>query len=456
MRKYIKKNKKDIEVLHSIGYTNKELSLSLMTFPAITTISIVLGYLFGLLFSNTLFKIYSSRYYFPKSDTIFSFNIMIYSLILPILFILLVSYLFILLQLKDKKQRYKKSILKYSTLPKEFLSFVIFVIISILLLFGLNSNSLFDTFKETTTMGNHYDKFIFLKTFTNDELNDGNEGYTRIKSIISIVNNKELDDILGTSLYGIDENGENKILIDDDPLNNQLIKTGFIISRYMSESNDIGIGDVITLEFNNTSVTREVLGISNELFESSVFMDIKSLNEAFSLDETYYNGIYTNTTFTEDANVKQVLDYDNTVDEMITVFNISSSLLRIITTISILLALFIFVISLYTYIDDNIVNISTFRAMGYDTTEVLFKYLKYSYFLIVIGYAVALPISTFMIKLFGQKIVESVGFILIVESSPILNLLGFILLQLLFIVLSILFNRYINKTNISEKLKQKE
>ena len=60
------------------------------------------------LFSNTLFKIYSSRYYFPKSDTIFSFNIMIYSLILPILFILLVSYLFIGLQLKDKKQRYKE------------------------------------------------------------------------------------------------------------------------------------------------------------------------------------------------------------------------------------------------------------------------------------------------------------------------------------------------------------
>ena len=67
MRKYIEKNKRDIKILNSMGYNEKEITLSLLAFPFFVSLMSLLGYVIGLLLSSTLFEIYGSRYYYTKA-----------------------------------------------------------------------------------------------------------------------------------------------------------------------------------------------------------------------------------------------------------------------------------------------------------------------------------------------------------------------------------------------------
>ena len=49
MRKYIEKNKRDIKILNSMGYNEKEITLSLLAFPLFVSLMSLLGYVIGLL-----------------------------------------------------------------------------------------------------------------------------------------------------------------------------------------------------------------------------------------------------------------------------------------------------------------------------------------------------------------------------------------------------------------------
>jgi hypothetical protein len=67
LKRYIDKNKKDIDILQSLGYTNREIASSLMIFPLIISSMSVVGYLIGVFLSNIMFESYSARYLFPKA-----------------------------------------------------------------------------------------------------------------------------------------------------------------------------------------------------------------------------------------------------------------------------------------------------------------------------------------------------------------------------------------------------
>jgi len=457
MRKYIEKNKRDIKILNSMGYNEKEITLSLLAFPFFVSLMSLLGYVIGLLLSSKLFEIYGSRYYYPKAGFKIEPAVFLMVVVLPMIFILIINFFFIRSKIypkTKKRNRLKFRLFKYTELKTQVVSLILFLIVSVLIIFGMNSNSLFETFSETTLRGNHFDSYVFLKSFTNEELDEEYEPFTRYKTTITKINGKEPSENIATYLYGINDSNNLKLLIDDDIKNNKLVNDGIIISDYFSESSSIKIGDTLTFNVGGVVISRQVKGVSGELVESYMFMDLKTLNEAFSLDESYYNGVYLTNDNYESDQIVSIVDYESSLNEMVMIFNISSAILRYVTTLSIILGLYVFILIIYSYLDDNMTSIATLKAIGYNNKEIVFKYFIILYIIAILSYLAAIPITSLMLDKFINIIVETIGFKFIVSINALKVLIGFIILNILYGFVVILSVNYFNKVDISLLLKK--
>lgn len=452
IKKYVQKNKETIQILRQLGYYDSEILLSLSIIPLISIIGIALGYLIGLFLSSPLFTLYSSRYYFPKSNTIFYPSVLLQGMIVPILLIGLVIFVMLVKELKSSSKPKPSRIFSYTTITKELTSFTLFLLLSILIIFSLSSGSLFDTFESTTTKGNNYDTFALLNTYTNEPLKPGNEGFSREKIEITSINQTPVTSSLMTYVYGIEPNGTNKQLNDNlDKLSN-----GMIISEYFHQTTGVSVGDVLTFTLQNNEIEVSVTGYSSELFESAVFLPKEIINSVMGYDDTYYNGIYINTPVDITPNVKQILDYDNAISELITIFNVSSVILRIVTTLSIILGLYIFIVYVFIFIDEHITDIMTLHALGYHTYEILIKYLKYSYILMILSFIISIPISSVVLTGFAGALIESVGFVFITSIQPWMYIVAFMIMDSLFFISSLLIHSYVKKQPIIDVLKTNE
>lgn len=457
MKKYINKNRRDIHILHSLGYSKKEISISLLTFPFMVSIMSLLGYLIGLLVSTKLFDLYSSRYYLPKSGFTFNISIFVFVVIIPIILILLVNYIFInrALTPKEKKPKIIQSkLFKFTSLRTQIVNGLLLLVISVLLIFGLNSNSLFDTFSDTTLQGNNYDTFVFLKTMTNEPLNDDYEPFTRTKTTITKINGKTPKSNIGTYLYAIRPTNELKLLINNSAENNLLLNDGVIISDYFSEASGLAIGDNIEFNIGNVVISKQVKGVSNELIESNMYMDLGTLNEAYNLDDTYYNGVFLTDDLYENDNIVSIINYEESLNDMVQIFNISATILSYITALSIGLALYVFILIVYSYLDDNMTNIATLKALGYSSKEIVIKYFLATLIIAILCYIVAIPLTQFGLDQLIHFLFDSIGYKFIIRIQAFMVIVGFFILMLLYSFTVFLSVRYFNKVDISVLLKK--
>ena len=259
MKRYIDKNKKDIHTLHALGYTNFEISRSLMIFPLIVSVFTLVGYIIGLFTSITMFDIYSAKYLFPKADFTMYSDIFIYSVIVPIVILLVFNYLYIYFTVSNKKQKkYRKHLKIFKFTPAKTITttFILFTTISVMIIFGLSSNSMFTAFVDETKLGNNYSEMINLQYMTDETVSNDYQSYTKSLSVVSKVNNIDLDKIYNTVVYGIDPSNNLKLLIENDISNNELLNDGVIISDYLHTATDITIGDEITFKIGEYETTQ--------------------------------------------------------------------------------------------------------------------------------------------------------------------------------------------------------
>ncbi len=267
MKRYIDKNQDDIKTLHAIGYKNNEIARAIIIYPFFISLTSIIGYLLGLLVSNKLFELYSSRYLFPKAEFSIDFDLILYSVILPIILITLINYLFIIYNLAKKSKKINKiklRLFKFTTLKTVLTTFILFLTVSVMITFGLNGNSMFTSFIETTKLGNNYAEMANLQYMTNDDHLDTYEEYTKTPVKIKEVNSREVKTSQTSTLYGINPDNELKLLIENNILNNLLLIDGVIISDYLQTKLDLRVGDTITFEVGGVIITEEIVGISQK------------------------------------------------------------------------------------------------------------------------------------------------------------------------------------------------
>lgn len=453
MKRYIDKNKKDISTLHALGYTNFEISRSLMIFPMIVSLFTIVGYLIGLITSITMFDIYSAKYLFPKADFTLYFDIFIYSVIIPIILLLIFNYLYIYLTVSEKKQEnYKKhlKIFKFTPVKTITTTFILFLTISVMIIFGLSSNSMFTAFIDETKLGNNYSEMINLQYMTDETVSSDYQTYTKSVSVVTKVNNIDLNKIYNTVVYGVDPSNNLKLLIENDKLNNELLNNGVIISDYLHTASNISTGDQITFKIGEYETTQLVVGISNELIENNLFMNKEELNSFFGLDNTFYNGLYITDNLYDNPYITSRIDYQNSLDEFTSLLNISSLIMGFLVTLSIILSLYIFSLILITYINDNRINIAILKSIGFNNLEINKKYLLNIYLVLIVTFIISIPVTSILLDVLLKMLMESIGFKLILEIKLISLLIGFVVLNIIFFITILFTDKYYEKISVSE------
>lgn len=456
MRRYISKNKKDIDTLHALGYTNNEIARSILIYPFLISLTSIVGYLGGLLLSNKLFEMYSARYLFPKADFTIDLDLLLISTLLPIIVITLLNYLFILRSLTNKKKsihKFKLRLFKFTTFRTVLTTSLLFVTISVMITFGLNGNSMFTSFIETTKLGNNFYEMVNLQYMTNTDHFDSYEEYTKVPGKIIQVNSKQLKNIKNTTIYGINTDNKLKLLINNTTSENTLLNSGIIVSNYLKTSLNLNVGDEVTYEVGGVKTTEVIMGFSNELIENNFFTLKEDLNKKFNLDNTYYNGLYVTDDRYNDPYITSRIDYQNSLDEFKNILNISTVILNFLIALSIILSLFIFILILVSYFIDNRFSIAILKSVGYNNREINKKYITIIYLLLVISYVVAIPITNILLNYMLKLLMDSIGFKLILDISVLNILIGFITLNIMFVLIIYFVNKYYDKINISEVMK---
>jgi len=319
--------------------------------------------------------------------------------------------------------------------------------------FGLNGNSMFSAFIDTTKLGNNFSEMVNLQYMTNTDHLDTYEEYTNMGGKIVEVNSKRLKNFKSTTIYGIDPESQLKLLIDNDPSKNLLLNEGIIVSDYLKTSLELEIGDTIIFEIGGVEVTEKIVGFSNELIENNFYTTKEKLNSYFNLDNTYYNGLFVTDYTYQNPYITSRIDYQNSLDEFESILNVSSVILNMLVMLSILLSLFIFILILISYFIDNRFNIAILKSVGYNNLEINQKFLIPIYIILVVAYVISIPITNGLLGYMLKLLMDSLGFKLILEISIMNIIYGFIMLNIVFGLVIYFTSKYYEKINISEVMK---
>lgn len=451
--RYIKDNKADILIFKQLGYTQKEIHLGLFTLPLLLGSLSVLGYVIGLALHPYIFRLYSARYLYPKAPFQFEFTIFLFTVIIPFMFILIVSYITIHKALLFKTVTKKRFIFKFVPIKTLVYTLILFLSIGVFVHVGVLASNMFSDFIDTTKTGNHYEEMINLQYYENDPLKDSYESYTKETITITSINHNEITP-KRTMLYGIDSDTSLKRLIDDDVTNNALLLEGIIISDYLSTQLALDMGDSISFTLGSVSLTKEIVGISNELIDSNIFMLKSEMLAQLGFNYDAYNGIYTTDHTYDHPYITSRIDYNASVDQMADVLTISTYILNVLLTLSVIIGLYLFILVMIEYNDTQSINIAILKSLGYTLKEIHIRYTLPLYIGFVSGFILSIPVSTYLIQQLLNVIIETIGFKLVLDINPVSFGIVFIASHFFFGVLVFIEQRRYDQISIHELLKK--
>ena len=453
LNRYIDQNKKDIKTLRQLGYNDTEISLGMMTLPLIISSFSIIGYLVAYVFSDSIFELYASRYYLDTSIKEFSFEILLYASIIPFIVLNILTYLKIknLMQFKNKGSHIK--LFKYTPLKTLFTSGILFLFVGLFIQTGLNGGDMFSEFVEHTKEGNHFEEMVNLENYTNETYSNGYEPYIRENVTFTEINGVPVEESFRTAAYAIDTGTTLKRLINDDASSNLLLNDGIIISEFLQDLKDLEIGDSITFKLGESTFTKEIVGISNELIESNFFMLKTELLESYNLDNTYYNGLYATDNFYPNENVVTRINYDSSIEEFTEVLTISTMILNVLLILGSFIAVYLLFLILLDFNHNYKKDIAILLGLGFNKLEIHKKYTKNLYITLLIMAALSIPLTLYLLRILLNLLIDTIGFKLILSISLINVIIGIILIHLVFFLYILWQNKFLDRINISEHLK---
>jgi putative ABC transport system permease protein len=458
MKRYIEKNRKDLDILNSIGYTKTELVTAMISFPVLVSLMSIIGYIIGLYLSKDLFAVYSSRYLYPKAPFSVDLKTMLWATVLPIFSLTTISIIFTLFGLKKREHLMIKRfvLFKFIEVKTILYSFSLFLLVSVLILFGLNGNNMFSDFIDHTKLGNHYSEMIYLQNMNNDPYPSSYETFTKIRVKIIKVNLDILQTEHSTTLYGIKPETTLKLLIDDNPNKNLLLSQGIIISEYFHTANNIHIGDTLTLEIGNVQTEQKVVGVSNELIENNIYMDQSKLNSLYDLDSSYYNGLFASDYNYQSPKILTKLDYNDTLNQFSSVLNVSSSIINYLVILSITLSILSLILILSNFMIDHQKDISIFKSLGYYNKEIHKKYILPLYVFSFTAFLISIPLTDKLLNTLFDSLLTRIGFKLVISIKFLTIVFGLLIIHLVFIMIIYVFSTMYEKASLSLLLKRND
>ncbi len=422
-----------IGILKSMGYSNKQITTPYIFFIAILSFpAIILGYFIGSYASTSMSDMYKLIYLLPSSEIDHAFSTFIIAVIVPFIFLIVVSY-FIIKRILSKKpvellnpeivsntsfltkivgkylNKFKittklKHLLLYRNMVK-FLAFVLGMFFAAFLI--LLSFSMLDVFDKITI--DYYEQTDHNYIGYCDYIIPCGEPVGTQEKVIELPSV-----ILGDEevyLVGLNFDSSIHKLIDKKGNNIATkLEDGIIVTKSLSILKGFNVGDSLLLEVGDEEVTMKIVGITKEYSGNKAYMNREDLGILLVDSADYYNTVYSGTNLNED-DFMVIISTEKIMEQS----EIMSGLFGVIFTIMIIASVVIGSIIVYILtvmtIEDNFYNISLFKVMGYNNKEIdkmiLGGYLLYG----IIIFIISVPIS--LLAFMGMTILFAMSYDLV-------------------------------------------
>lgn len=469
----IQKESSVIGALYALGAKKKNLISHYIMLPAlIALIGGVIGTVIAFSPIGIPVQMRESYSYnsIPKLSMVHPVYLFVYSIIMPPVVAMIVNYLVI----NGKLSRTALSLIKNEQKTKHFgkinlgnLGFVkrfqlrqllremrtgITVILGMtialcIFMLGLNCYVLCDNVKKESIEDTKFQYMYTLKYPEKEIPEDAAACY------MESLTKEYLGYTLNVSIIGIDKDNP---YFDAKPVKS---KNKVVVSDSVCQKYGLSIGDKLILsdEINEIDYAFTVDGVCDYANGLSIFMDIDSMRELFSEEEDYYNVLLSDRELDIDEGRIYSLLTKNDVKRSAGIFaDMMKGLVTLLTGVSVIVFCVVMYLMLGVMIDRAGFGISLVKIFGFRKKEIRKLYLNGNLLTVFIGSCLAIPIA--------KKSVDSIYPVMIANACCGMNttfkwyyyVMIFVGILLIYVAVSTLLMRKINRITPAEVLKNRE
>ena len=474
--KILQGEKGPIGVLKALGYLNKEIAKPYVMIIALVALPmLILGSIVGYFMSKSTLKLFAEFYLFPQENIVNDFSVYIFSVVIPFVFFIGLSYLIIKFMIRKKPldllkpnshQKLTKLTVfvdkllgrcktvtkfKYSFLIREKGKFIVYILgvmfASSLIILGLMMPRFFTKFITDSYEKVDYKYQAYIDV--SKPLPDVENGQEKFISISTEVDNHNV------VLSGLEsDNKLYKLYNDDNEEITSKLQDGVIVTESFKGILDKDIGDEITLDLNGRKMTFSIVGVSEEYKDATVYMERETLSEIYTNGQSkdIFTGVYSEDKMDE-SKYSSIVTKNDILEQSKSMQGFLYVCIGVMLGVSILIAIIILFVLTSITIEDNYYNISLLKVMGYNKKEVnsmiINSYLAYA----MIAYFIALPISVFGIDAFINYIGKGFDMVLPFKFELWQIFVGVASIIIIYFIGTINAKRKVNKISLQETLK---
>lgn len=475
--KILRNEKVQIGVLKALGYSSAEVALPYVILLLIVGLPmLILGYIGGVLAAEPMKTFYLEFYLMPNNPIETHASVFFVAVLVPLTFILGVSFVMIRQMLaketikllkvseKEKMTRVGKLIgkllsrtkaqtkFKYTFIFKNMGKFIVFfwgIMFSTMLI--LLSFMMTGFFNKMTT--DYYENVDYAYEGYLDPAKPKPKMKEAEEKFLTAPNAFYKEDLI--QVKGLELESRLHKLTDKKGLDlTPLLDQGFIVNQSFAITYDIKLGDTLTLEMADTTFEDKIVGISNNYGDATVYCEIEALSKVLTegrskklfsgvysiqpLDEKMYMTVVDKTVIMEQAAMMQGF--------------IQMAMYGMIGSAIFMSVLILYVLTTLT-VEDNYYNISLLKVMGYSKREVdrmiLNSYLVYA----GLTYVVSIPITWIGGQVMVKYFSKAFGMVMPLELELWHTIAGMFLVLMIFLLGTYAAKRHIQKVSLQEVLK---
>ena len=498
-KKRIEDERLQIGVLKSLGYSRFSIAGSYLVYPIIgSLIGGILGYLLGILIHYPLTTTYRSYYTIPLDNFTFNSDYLLISILLPTIFLSIMSYLIALVMLRKKPLQLLKegSNLKVNLLSKivtkitkhlpfdyrfkyslasrslgkllivSLTSFCTGLLI-VLTLIGMN---LFSNMIDSSFNGLKYDYLITLnsldqkeKQINSDLILNQNLDLKQIKKVNGKIKKVEKSPV---TLTGLDSKLNYFEILNKDKKNiddNLVDENAIIANTTLKEVYELEIGDILILENNGRKIEYQVMGFCEEYMGLSGYVNRNSLSKKLGLKEYSYNQFaskdkkykdFENLTKEEIDKYKNIVSIEKLRDNVYSQTDKMNGSIYIVIMFASIMALIIIAVIANIVVEENKKIISLMKVMGYENKKISKIVLNIYTPFVIISYLLSIPVMIGILKWIINLLMGDTQMVIPITLSPLLALIGLVGLLIAYYIAIALSRRVLNKIPLAVALKR--
>lgn len=467
-----------IGTLYAVGYRKREIMKHYLIYPAFVALAGgVAGTALGVLSIRPMMEYYVTFFNIPVGKLSYSIHYIVISVLLPIFFLLACSYFVVRRSLKSSpvelmrggaeqgsvsflERKLNLDRLKFTTkfkireqlrsIPRAAFLLLGIVMASMLLLLGFAAKSSMDSLMTDSFNAAFKYKYHYVFNSIQSAKPENGEAFMEIPFSMDSANKTAF------TVYGVSR--DSRYISFKDSAGNLLGSDKVIVTRPLADKFNIKPNDTIRVidRLDSKEYSVRVDGVAETYVGQYIYMPLDSLDKLVGLPAGSYIGLWS----TERLSIPESkLLTVVTVDDMRKAFDAMTMPLQAviggIAFMSFIIGLIVIYVVTSLTIEENKENISLMKVLGYRKKEVYSLILNSSNFIVVLGYAMGIPLLLASLKALFKSMTKEMSITFPVTLDYLYIAAGFAIIYLTFELSKLLNRRKVNRISMSEALKSR-